>query len=168
MRKLPPNVIDCSILWKRSSPAFSEALNILVAGATLARDEEASRDAAAEVQPDATVALNCGSAAAGIGYVLGYGSLAYGDQVHEFSITGISIGDAGAAKITTTGNVYNLRKLSDFEGSYQLAAAELTIAGGGCAVYLRNEHSVVINLSSSNAGRRFNLLGKGVNITLKS
>jgi len=168
MRKLPSNVIDCSILWKRSSPAFSDALNILVASATLAHDEKASPVVAADVQPDAALVLNGGDWIAGIGYVWGHGTLAYRNELHEFSISGVSIIGAGAANITAIGNVYNLKKPSDFVGHYLAAAAELTIAGGGSAVYLRNEHCVVIKLSSTTVGRRFNLSGDGVKVTLKS
>jgi hypothetical protein len=63
---------------------------------------------------------------------------------------------APIAGYSLTGNVYNLEKLSDFEGNYVAATAGLTIAGGGSAAYL-NEHGVVIKLSSSTVGLRFNL-----------
>ena len=165
MRKLPPNVIDCSILWERSRPARSQALNGLAEGASRAQAEKASWAVAADSRPDATVVLNGCSVAAGTGYAWGHGDLTFTDRTYKLSIFGISIIDAGAASIIATGNVYNLNKLSDLEGTY---AAATSIAGGRSAAYLRNEHGVVINLSATPVGRRLSLSGDSVEVTLKS
>jgi hypothetical protein len=43
-----------------------------------------------------------------------------------------------------------------------------TVAGGGTAVYLKNEHGVVIKLVSTEVGLKFNLSADGVHIALKS
>ena len=42
------------------------------------------------------------------------------------------------------------------------------MAGGGTAVYLKNEHGVVIKLVSTEVGLKFNLSADGVHIALKS
>jgi hypothetical protein len=140
----------------------------LLSGAAFAEDQGNSAPVAADAQPDATVVLNAGSVAAGIGYTWGKGDLTYNNQTHKFSISGVSIVDAGAANITATGSVYNLNKLSDFAGNYVAASAGLTIAGGGSAAYLKNEHGVVIKLLSTTVGLRFNLAASGVSVKLKS
>jgi len=52
----------------------------------------------------------------------------------------------GATDFTATGKVYKLTQLSDFAGNYATAGAGTTVAGGGTALYLKNEHGVVIKL----------------------
>jgi hypothetical protein len=152
MRKLSLSIIACTI--------FS--------GATIADDQSASAPVSADAQPDAAVVLNGGRVAAGIGYVWGKGNLTFNDQTHTFTISGVSIVDAGAANISASGDVYNLKKLSDFAGNYTAASAGLTVAGGGSATYLKNEHGVVIKLVSTTVGLQFNLSASGVNVKLKS
>ena len=139
----------------------------LVSGAALAADEH-SLPVAADAQPDATVNLTGGSVAAGIGYVWGHGKLTFQDKVLKFSLSGVSVVDVGAANISATGNVYNLKNLADFAGNYVDATAGLTIAGGGSVAYLKNEHGVVIKLQATTAGLRLTLAAEGVNIKLKS
>jgi hypothetical protein len=139
----------------------------LLSSAALATDE-GSPPVAPDAKPDGTVNLTGGSVAAGIGYTWGHGKLSFQDKVHPFSLSGVSVVDVGAANISATGNVYNLKKLSDFAGNYVDATAGLTIAGGGSVAYLKNEHGVVIKLQATTAGLRFTLAAEGVNIKLKS
>lgn len=68
--------------------------------------------------PDATLQLQGGSAAAGIGYVWGKGKLNYQGADHKFSIRGVSVIDVGGAKIDATGAVMHLSTLQDFAGTY--------------------------------------------------
>ena len=117
-------------------------------------------------RPSGRVNLNAGSIAAGVGYVWGRGTLNCGDTDHTFKASGLSVVDVGAAKITASGEVYNLAKLQDFGGNYVGVAAGATIAGGASVAYLRNEHGVVIRLHSSTVGLRFNLSVDGVRIKL--
>jgi hypothetical protein len=120
-----------------------------------------------EALPDATFTLKGGSVAAGIGYTWGHGELKYGDHSHPFSIKGVSLVDVGATDLSATGNVYHLKSVADFSGNYVAAGAGITIAGGGTAVYLKNEHGVVIKLIATEVGLKFKLSADGVKITLK-
>jgi hypothetical protein len=140
----------------------------LLVGAAFAQNNGADAPVASDAKPDGTVVLSGGSVAAGVGYVWGHGALHYQSGDHDFSISGVSIADAGAANISASGTVYNLKNLSDFAGNYAAVAAGLTIGGGGSASYLRNEHGVVIKLVSTTVGLRFNLSANGVHVTLKS
>src|ERR1700742_4063880 len=121
---------------------------------------------AADARPDATVTLKGGSVAAGIGYTWGHGDLTYKKSTLQFSIEGVSIVDVGASNFTAAGNVYNLKKLADFSGNYVAAGAGLTIAGGGTATYLKNEHGVVIKLVATDVGLKFKLSADGVHVAL--
>jgi hypothetical protein len=122
---------------------------------------------AAAAQPDGTVTLSGGSVAVGVGYVWGHGDLSYRNASHRFSISGLSIVDVGAANISATGHVYNLKRLQDFAGNYVAATAGLTVGGGGTAAYLKNEHGVVMKLEATTVGLRFNLSADGVRVKLE-
>jgi len=139
-----------------------------LAGAAFAADTPSSPPVAADAQPDGTVNLKGGSIAAGISYTWGHGELSYGGDSHRFTISGVSIVDVGATNITASGDVYNLKTLSDFAGNYVALSAGLTIAGGGSAVYLKNEHGVVIRLLATDVGLKFNFAADGVHVALKS
>jgi len=140
----------------------------LLGGAAFADTSESQSTTNATDEPNATVDLTAGSFAAGIGFVWGHGDLIYKGSKHRFKLSGVSIVDVGASKITASGVVYNLTTLSDFSGNYTAVSAGLTIAGGGSAVVLRNEHGVVIKLLSTAEGLRFNLSADGVAINLRS
>jgi hypothetical protein len=146
---------------------FSLAACTLLSAAAYAGDADSSAPVADDAKPDATVTLKGGSVAVGIGYTWGHGDLNYRDNSHEFSIKGVSVVDVGATNFTAAGQVYNLKKLSDFSGNYAAAGAGLTIAGGGTATYLKNEHGVVIKLIASRVSNS-TLSADGVHISLKS
>jgi len=139
----------------------------LLAGAALADDSPTSPTANTADSPDATLNLTGGTVAAGIGYVWGHGHLLYKGTRHAFKLSGVSIVDVGASKITASGVVYHLPNIQDFSGTYTSVSAGLTVGGGGSAVVLRNEHGVVIKLLATAQGLRFNLAADGVTIKLK-
>lgn len=112
------------------SMMFSLAACTLLCASAYAGDADSSAPVADDAKPDATVTLKGGSVAAGIGYTWGHGDLNYRKSPHEFSIKGASIVDVGATNFTAAGNVYNLKKLSDFSGNYVAAGAGITVAGG--------------------------------------
>jgi hypothetical protein len=119
-------------------------------------------------KPDAMVTLSGGSAAAGIGYTWGHGELKTSNQSQKFSIKGISVVDVGATSFDANGNVYNLKTLADISGTFVAAGAGVAVVNGVTAVYLRNEHGVVIKLIANTTGLKFNLSADGVRIALKS
>lgn len=143
------------------------AVSTLLGAAAYAGDADSTAPVADNASPDATVSLKGGSVAAGIGYTWGHGELKYRDASHRFSIKGVSLVDVGATDYTAAGNVYNLKDLSDFAGNYVAAGAGITVAGGGTAVYLKNEHGVVIKLISTDVGLKFTLSADGVHVALK-
>ena len=141
----------------------------LLSGAALAGSAESQTAAVADdAQPDAQITLQGGSVAAGIGYTWGHGELTARDGSHQFSIKGVSVIDVGASNFAAKGVVYNLANVKDFAGNYVAAGAGLAIAGGGTAVYLKNEHGVVIKLIATDVGLKFKLSADGVHVALKS
>jgi hypothetical protein len=139
----------------------------LLSAAAYASDSDSSAPVAEDAQPDATLNLKGGSVAAGIGYTWGNGELEYHNSSHRFSIKGVSVVDVGATDFSASGRVYNLKKLEDFSGDYVAAGAGITVAGGGTAVYLKNEHGVVVKLIATDVGLKFTLSADGVHVALK-
>jgi hypothetical protein len=129
--------------------ALSTLASTLLAGAAFAADPPDAASTAATDEADATVNLTAGSVAAGVGYVWGSGDLIYKGQKHPFKLSGVSIVDVGAARIAASGVVYHLKNISDFDGSYTAVTAGITVAGGGSAALLKNQHGVLINLSAN-------------------
>ena len=84
---------------------------------------------AQEETPDATLTLSSGSVAAGIGFTWGSGTLTYRGKVYPIDVMGLSIADVGISELETTGKVYNLKNLDDFDGNYMAVEAGMTLGG---------------------------------------
>lgn len=117
-----------------------------------------------DAPPDATLQMKGGTFAVGVGFIWGKGTLTYQGVDHNFIISGFSIGALGGAKITATGPVSHMVNLSDFEGSYVAWGMGATVGSGGSAVYMKNQHGVLIKLVTRASGLRFNVSGNGVKI----
>ena len=148
--------------------AVSMLTCVLLTGAALADDPPANSSNSVADAPDASLQLTAGAVAAGIGFTWGHGELTYQGVKYKFKISGVSIVDVGVANISANGLVYHLRNVEDLNGNYVAASAGLTIAGGGDAVVLKNEHGVFIKLAGTTQGLRFNLAGSGVSVKLES
>jgi hypothetical protein len=141
---------------------------VLLTGAAFAGDPASGPSTEIADAPTANLELTAGSVAAGIGYTWGHGEITYQGARHKFSISGISVVDVGIINMSASGTVYHLTKLEDLNGNYVAAAAGLTIAGGGDAVVLKNEHGVFIKLLSTDRGLRFNLSASGIHVTVEA
>lgn len=139
---------------------------VLVAGGLAVPAASRADDAA--TQPDAALSLSGGAVAVGVGFVWGSGQLDYKGAPHAVKVSGLSVVDVGAAKLSATGAVYNLKTLKDFDGTYTAFAAGATVAGGGGVAYLKNQNGVVIKLNSTATGLRFNLSANGVTLKVES
>jgi len=122
---------------------------------------------AQEKKVDATLTLSEGQVDLGIGYSWGKGVLTYDGKEYPFKVSGLSVVDVGITKATSSGKVYNLKKLEDFNGNYTAASAEGTLAGGAGALTMKNQNGVVIDLVSTTRGVNLKLSLEGVKITLE-
>ena len=75
--------------------------------------------------------------------------------------------DVGITKATSSGKVYNLKKLEDFNGNYTAASAEGTVAGGAGVLKMKNQNGVEIELVSTTQGVNLKLSVEGVKIQLE-
>jgi hypothetical protein len=118
-------------------------------------------------KPDATLRLSGGSVAAGIGYSWGGGTLTFKGKTYDVEVSGLSVGDVGVSKIEASGDVFNLKRLEDFDGNFTAAAAGATIAGGATAVAMRNQNGVTVNMISTTKGLKWSLAAAGVSMKIK-
>lgn len=89
---------------------------------------------------------------------LGGGTLTYQGKTYNFTIGGLGVGGFGVSKITARGDVYNMEKLSDFEGAYGQARTgyALTDQGSG-TLWLENQKGVYMKLASQREGLALSL-----------
>jgi hypothetical protein len=115
---------------------------------------------------DATVSFEGGSVAAGIGYSWGKGTLHYKGKSYPLKVDGLSVGDVGITKMNATGNVYHLKKLEDFPGTYAAASAGAAAGAGGGATAMENQNGVEIRATATSRGVKLKLGTDGVKIDL--
>ena len=114
-----------------------------------------------------TVTVTATSVAAGIGWSWGSGTLTMLDgSEHRFKVSGLDVVAVGIKQATGVGNVYNLKKLEDFEGKYVKVAAGIAVGGGAGATSMRNDKGVVINLTGVGQGVDIRLAVSGMDVTL--
>jgi hypothetical protein len=71
------------------------------------------------------------------------------DTQHAFEVTGLGVKSTREAIVTVhaVGEVFNLKKLSDFEGTYKITQSEYTVGRSSDEVSLANERGVVMVLA---------------------
>jgi len=117
--------------------------------------------------PPPYVELEARRVAAGVGFHWGGGTLSFEGRQHAFRVKGVSLMDVGVAKTIAEGHVEGLSKLSDFEGRYVAVEAGIAAGKGASRRVLRNEHGVVIRLSSELTGVAVTLGAEGFQIALQ-
>ena len=118
-------------------------------------------------KPDATLELTQSSVAIVIGYTWGSGTLTYQDKKHSVAVDGVSVLALGLAQATATGEVFNLGKLEDFNGTYMAASIEGTFGAGAGATAMRNQNGVVIQLFTTTQGLNVKVAPEGLRLTIK-
>jgi hypothetical protein len=121
---------------------------------------------AAAASQTGTVRLTEGSVAAGIGFSWGKGTLTYAGKAYPVKVEGLSVGEVGVTRATAVGTVSNLKKLSDFSGTYVAVGAGATAAGGAGVTVMRNENGVVIEMQSTAQGADLKVGVDGVRLAL--
>lgn len=95
--------------------------------------------------PDATISGEISSIGFLAGVRWGEGELVMKDGTkREFDIVGLKLVETGAATVTYTGEVYNLKNVADFEGTYYGAGTKIAIIKGKGEGVMNNSSCVVI------------------------
>ncbi|HEX9462645.1 MAG TPA: hypothetical protein VGB82_08595 [Alphaproteobacteria bacterium] len=116
--------------------------------------------------PDAVIELSGGSAAAGIGYSWGHGTLIFHGKRYPVTVSGFSLASVGVDEYTATGSVVGLKRVQDINGVYTAASAGATVAGGASATAMENQNGVTIHMTSTTEGLNLTLAAEGVQIAL--
>jgi hypothetical protein len=119
-------------------------------------------------KPSGTVSIESTSVAVGVGVNWGDGVLTLNNgRSYRFSLNGLEVGSLGASKIRAEGKVYDLDKVSDFEGTYAAGEASIAVGGGPGVVAMRNQNGVLMELESAQQGAKLTVAAQGVEIHLK-
>ncbi len=121
---------------------------------------------AKDEKPDATVEFNGGSAAAGVGLSWGAGVIKYKGRSYAFKVNGLSVGTVGLSQASGSGEVFHLKSLDDFNGTYVAAGVGLTVAGGGGVATMKNQNGVTMDVKATTRGAKVAIAGSGVSIEL--
>src|SRR5262245_52772155 len=126
----------------------------------------ASMTQAPSTPPSATVRIREWSAAYYGSVATGKGTLYYQGGSHHFTISGAGVGGAGGQKISATGQVFNLNRLSDFSGTYHGISRGLTLIEGKMHAKLTNQNGVVMYLAGQTEGLASSLGAQAFEVNL--
>jgi hypothetical protein len=118
-------------------------------------------------KPSATLKLESKSVAVGVGFSWGEGTLRYDGKTYPVEVDGLTVGQVGASTVSATGDVYHLKKLSDFDGTYTAVSGGATLGGGGGGLAMRNQNGVVIEITGTSQGVNLTAGVSGVKLAVK-
>ena len=122
---------------------------------------------AEDAKPSGTVTIDTKAVAVGIGFSWGEGVLNFEGKDHPFKIKGLSVLDVGVSSISAQGEVYHLKNISDFAGTFSAVEAGIAVGGGAGAQVMKNQNGVVMELTSRKAGVQLKLAPEGLKVELK-
>ena len=103
-----------------------------------------------------------------VGLAGGSGTMTCGDKTYQLELGGIKAGLLiGAAKANLTGEVRNLNRVQDVEGTYAGAGAGVAVAAGVKGVVVANEKGVQMALRGTQVGIMGDLDLSGTVVRLK-
>ena len=122
---------------------------------------------AEDEKPDATLELTQTSVALVIGYTWGDGTLTYQNRGYPVEIDGLSFMALAVARAKASAEVFNLKRIEDFNGTYMAASIEGTAGAGAGATTMRNQNGVVISLFTTTEGLNLKLAPEGLRFNVK-
>ncbi len=134
---------------------------------TAATPAMAQKDPGAPGPVDARITLVARSAAVGVGYTWGDGTLYYNHHSYHFSVRGVSVADVGFSRIVGHGRVYNLHKVADFSGTYAASTGEATAGRGLAGQILVNGAGVQIRVDDVTRGAELAGSADGIQLQLR-
>jgi hypothetical protein len=125
-------------------------------------------DAVKGQTPDGTVEMHEVQAAYIGSGSAGTGVLVFRGVQYPFEVGGVGVGGVGLSTIEARGEVYNLRELGQFPGTYGQAryGFALGTASGG-DLWMQNEAGVIMHLKAKREGLMLSLGGDAVAISMR-
>jgi hypothetical protein len=98
----------------------------------------------------------------------GGGTLAFRGVQYAFDVGGVGVGGIGLSTIEATGEVYNLRDLGQFPGTYGQARYGFAIGTASAGdLWLQNGAGVIMHLKAKRTGLMLSLGGDAVVISMR-
>jgi len=120
------------------------------------------------VAADATISLDVFKAGFIVGGSGGSGTLTYKGRKYPVTIGGVSLGATiGASKAQLVGEVHNLKRVGDIEGTYTATGAGYAVAGGERVADLKNSNGVELKVKGKQIGLEVSLDLSGIELKLK-
>lgn len=99
---------------------------------------------------------------------VGGGTLQFQGRSYRFSVGGLGVGGFGVSKMEATGDVYDMRSVSQFPGAYGQARYGFAAGDqGNGQLWLQNPAGVLINLRTRRTGLALSLGVDAVYISFK-
>ena len=117
--------------------------------------------------PSGTVEINETQFALIIGGSVGGGTLRFKGKNYDFKTSGLKVGSIGVAKVAAVGEVYDLKSVSDFPGTYVKGNIGFALGGGVGGLIMKNEHGVVMRLGSTLQGVALTLGVEGLTVKME-
>ncbi|MCI0454547.1 MAG: DUF1134 domain-containing protein [Candidatus Dadabacteria bacterium] len=157
--KLPKTQMERGAMMWRGITKFMLVIFILLIGsAAVAKDTK---------PPSGTVEINETQFGIIIGGSVGGGTLRFKGGSYPFKTSGLKVGTIGVAKVAAVGEVYDLKRVSDFPGTYVKASADIALGGGVGGLILKNEHDVVMRLVSTLKGVSLTVGVEGLTVKME-
>jgi hypothetical protein len=122
---------------------------------------------AEDEKPDATLEMTQTSVALVFGYTWGGGTLTFQGKTYPVEIDGLSFLALGVVRAKASAEVYNLKTLEDFPGTYMAGSIEGTAVAGAGATTMRNQNGVVVHLFTTTEGLNLKLAPEGIRLYFK-
>jgi len=121
-------------------------------------------------EPDGTVKITRKSVSEAVGLSWGDGVLTYKGKDYFFTFRASGLlreVDPSITAAELSGQVFNLKKLEDFNGNYRIVKATGSVGSGGKLATIKNQNGVVLNVVATTGGHKFTLGAEGMTIELK-
>ncbi len=136
------------------------AASLLVGSLALAADAK---------KPSGTVEIDETQFAFILGGSVGGGKLTFQGKEYPFKVGGLTAGaNVGISKMSAAGEVYDLKEISKFPGTYTKLDVSITLGGGVGGLHLKNENGVIMRLESRTQGLQLNVgSASGIKVTME-
>jgi len=138
-----------------------------LASAALAVAATLGAPAAEAQRPSGTIEFSGGSVAFIGGISWGGGTLFFRGHQYRLRVRGLQLGSIGGRSLRARGEVFNLHRVQDINGTYGAAGASATAGAGAGVVTMSNGNGVQIRAQSTHAGLQLTLAAQGVDIRLR-
>lgn len=147
-----------SISMKRFIGSLAAVASLALAGGAVAETPK---------KPVAQVSIDETQFGFIIGGSTGGGVLTYEGKKYPFKMGGLSLGaNIGVSKFSATGEVYDMKDVSQFAGTYVRLTGSVALGGGVGDMTLKNENGVIMSLKGTTQGIQLNAGASGVTVTL--